>query len=71
MTEHPVPRRIKPLVTALTVLFCAAMFIAIMRGGMCERYERKMLRQDLMRHYIDSVRSEEQLRKAREAEGRP
>lgn len=51
------------LLTLMTVLFCAAFFIAIMRGGMCERYERKMERMNSMRHYIDSMRTDEQLKK--------
>ncbi|CAN5452075.1 hypothetical protein BH10BAC6_BH10BAC6_16200 [soil metagenome] len=55
----------RPILTALTILFCAAFFIAIMRGGMCERYERKMDRMNSMRQYIDSMRTDEQLKKIR------
>lgn len=62
--NEPTPKRnIRPIVTTLTVLFCAAVFLSMMRGGMCERYERKMNRMDNMRHYIDSMRTEEQLKK--------
>lgn len=63
-TSAPTPRRKhRPLLTALTILFCAAFFFAILRGGMCERYERKMERMNSMRQYIDSMRTDEQLKK--------
>ncbi len=63
MTDPAPKRNHRPLLTLLTILFCAAFFIAIMRGGMCERYERKMDRMNSMRHYIDSMRTDEQLKK--------
>jgi len=46
-----------------TVVFAAIFFLLIINGGMCERYERKMERQRLMREYIDSQRRLEQLDK--------
>ncbi len=43
--------------------FGIILIILVLNGGMCERYQRKMERQEMMRHYIDSVRSEEQRQK--------
>jgi|GEM_PF-486317 len=65
MSESAPKKSQRPILTVLTILFCAAFFIAIMRGGMCERYERKMDRMNLMRQYIDSMRTDEQLKKIR------
>lgn len=53
-------------VIGATVVFAALFFLLIINGGMCERYERKMERQRLMREYIDSQRSLEQREKLRE-----
>ncbi len=47
----------------LVAMFSVVLVLLILNGGMCERYERKMERQRLMREYIDSQRSEEQLKK--------
>lgn len=51
-------KRKRIIITIMTVAFCAALLFLISRGGMCERYERKMERQRLMRDYIDSMRME-------------
>lgn len=40
----------------LGLLFGAALLIAVLNGGQCERYERKMERQRMMREYLDSMR---------------
>ena len=42
----------------LGLLFGAALIIAVLNGGQCERYERKMERQKLMREYLDSMRQQ-------------
>lgn len=36
---------------------------ALTHAGTCDRYERKMNRRENMRHYIDSVRTQEQRQK--------
>lgn len=40
----------------LGLLFGASLLIAVLNGGQCERYERKMERQKMMREYLDSMR---------------
>lgn len=54
-------RQVIPVVLGL--VFGVVLLILVINGGMCERYERKMQRQQMMRHYIDSVRSAEQREK--------
>jgi len=44
----------------LVAMFSVVLVLLILNGGMCDRYERKMERQRLMREYIDSQRSLEQ-----------
>lgn len=44
------------------VLFGIVLLALVINGGMCERYERKMQRQKLMRQYLDSQRAEGQRR---------
>jgi len=56
--ERPQNRFVIPVLTAV---FLVVVMILIMNGGMCERYERRMQRQEMMRHYYDSVRRESQL----------
>ena len=51
------------VITSLTIIFIVVVMMLIANGGQCERYERKMLRQQLMREQIDSIRREEQLKK--------
>lgn len=51
------------VITSLTIIFIVVMMMLIGNGGQCERYERKMLRKQLMREQIDSLRREEQLKK--------
>lgn len=58
-------KRKRILITALTVAFGIALMFLVSRGGMCERYERKMERQRLMRDYIDSMRMESDKKKFR------
>lgn len=53
------------LITVLTVAFGIVLLLLVSRGGMCERYERKMERQRLMRDYIDSMRMESDKKKMR------
>lgn len=60
-------KRKRIIITALTAFFAIAMLVLISRGGMCERYERKMERQRLMRDYLDSMRMESEKSKARKA----
>lgn len=42
----------------LGVTFGAALILAVLNGGQCERYERKMERQKMMRDYLDSMRKQ-------------
>ena len=49
-----------------TVVFASIFFLLLINGGQCERYERKMERQRMMREYLDSQRRLEQLEKIRE-----
>ena len=48
-----------------TVVFASIFFLLLINGGQCERYERKMERQRMMREYLDSQRRLEQLEKIR------
>ena len=64
----PIPgeqKRKRIIITAMTALFAIAMLFLVSRGGMCERYERKMERQRLMRDYLDSMRMESDKAKMR------
>lgn len=58
-------RRRQVIPIALGLGFGIVLIILVLNGGMCERYQRKMERQEMLRHYIDSVRSEEQRQKLR------
>ena len=49
----------KTLLGAVAV-FAVLFAFLVFSGGACERYERKMERQRLMREYLDSQRSEGQ-----------
>lgn len=40
----------------LGVVFGTVLVIMVLRGGMCERYERKMETQRAMREYLNSQR---------------
>jgi hypothetical protein len=51
------------MIFTLAAIFAAIFFSLIFNGGQCERYEKKMERQRLMRDYLDSQRREEQLKK--------
>jgi hypothetical protein len=42
----------------LGVVFGAALILVVLNGGQCERYERKMARQKMMRDYLDSMRKQ-------------
>jgi hypothetical protein len=42
----------------LGLLFGAVLIITVLNGGQCERYERKMERQKMMREYLDSMRKQ-------------
>jgi hypothetical protein len=63
-TGGATPRR-KWVIPTLTVVFLAVFYLLVFNGGQCERYDRKMNRMQRMRHYYDSIRREEQLRKIR------
>mgnify|MGYP000358184408 CR=1 FL=1 len=60
-------QRKRILITLLTVVFGVVMLFLVTRGGMCERYERKMERQRYMRDYIDSMRMESDKAKSRKS----
>lgn len=50
-------KRQRPWISVLLgLLFGAGLLIAVLNGGQCERYERKMERQKMMREYLDSMR---------------
>lgn len=58
-------KRKRIIITVMTALFAIALLFLVSRGGMCERYERKMERQRLMRDYLDSMRMESDRSKRR------
>ena len=64
--DELVKRRRDRVVFTLAAVFAVIFTLLVMNSGQCERYERKMERQQLMRKYIDSVRHEEQLKKLRQ-----
>lgn len=50
-------RRRTPVVPlVLGAIFGAVLIALVLNGGMCERYNRKMERQRLMREYLESQR---------------
>lgn len=52
-------RKQRPWISVvLGLLFGASLIIAVLNGGQCERYERKMQRQQMMREYLDSMRTQ-------------
>ena len=50
--QRPTPKA--PIIMAL--LFGVVLVILVLNGGMCERYNRKMERQKMMREYFESQR---------------
>ncbi len=53
------PKKQRPWISVvLGLVFGAALIIAVLNGGQCERYERKMERQKMMREYLDSMRNQ-------------
>lgn len=61
MTSTPARNRyVRPVLTMATLLFIATFFVLVLRGGQCERYERRMARRDAMRSLIDSARRQSQ-----------
>lgn len=50
--QRPTPKA--PIIMAL--LFGIVLFVLVLNGGMCERYNRKMERQKMMREYFESQR---------------
>lgn len=59
-SRKPTSQQIIPLMVAL---FAVILLLLVVNGGMCERYSAKMHRRDLQKHYIDSMRTEEQRKK--------
>lgn len=57
-----VRQRSSSTVMIASLLFGIVLIALVVNGGMCQRYERKMQRQQLMRQYLDSQRAEEQKR---------
>lgn len=55
-------RRTSNAVFVAAAIFGIILLVLVINGGMCERYNRKMQRQQLMRQYLDSIRAEEQKR---------
>ncbi|MFM8772208.1 MAG: hypothetical protein ACKOE4_09370 [Candidatus Kapaibacterium sp.] len=49
---RPTPKA--PIIMA--VLFGTVLIVLVLNGGMCERYNRKMERQKMMREYFESQR---------------
>lgn len=43
------------------LIFAIVFFALVSNGGQCERYKQKEQSLELRRHYIDSIRHEEQL----------
>lgn len=58
--KKPIPRLAIPIAV---VLFLVMFYALVFSGGQCERYEQKMSRVNHMRHYMDSIRSKQQLEK--------
>jgi len=53
------PKKQRPWISVvLGLVFGTALIIAVLNGGQCERYERKMERQKMMREYLDSMRNQ-------------
>lgn len=52
--QQPRPTPKAPIFMAL--LFGIVLVVLVLNGGMCERYNRKMERQKLMREYFESQR---------------
>jgi len=61
--DERVKRRRDRAVFTLAAVFAVIFTLLLLNSGQCERYEKKMQRQQLMKNYIDSVRHEEQLKK--------
>jgi cytochrome oxidase assembly protein ShyY1 len=52
-------RKQRPWISVvLGLLFGASLIILVLNGGQCERYERKMERQRMMREHLESMRSQ-------------
>jgi len=68
ITDPPVPdkRNKRIVITTMTIAFAVTFFFLVGRGSTCERYERKMEGQTLMRNYIDSMRMESDKKKSKE-----
>ncbi len=49
-------QRMKWIPIILGIVFGAVLLVLVLNGGMCERYERKMQRQRMMRDQLDSMR---------------
>jgi hypothetical protein len=64
-TRTDEPRSKRLVITVMTVSFAAMMLFMFTRGGTCERYEKKMQRQESMRNYLDSMRMESDKKKVK------
>lgn len=53
------------LIPTAVFAFLVVFYFLTISGGQCTRYEQKMSRMNHMRHYIDSLRTKEQLEKLR------
>lgn len=51
------------LIPSAVFAFIVVFYFLTVSGGQCTRYEQKMSRMHHMRHYIDSLRTKEQLEK--------
>ncbi len=56
MSDHARPKRSTWIPVVLGFVFGAVLILLVLNGGMCDRYERKMERQRMMREYMDSMR---------------
>jgi hypothetical protein len=56
MSDQDRPRRPTWIPVVLGFVFGAVLILLVLNGGMCERYERKMERQRMMREHMDSMR---------------
>jgi hypothetical protein len=45
-----------PLIPLVVVAFCLLFFALVFRGGMCERYNKKMQRMEMQKRHLQNLR---------------
>lgn len=54
--ESPQPKRTNIVPVIMAVAFAVIFFALVANGGQCERYNKKMERQEQLRKYYESLR---------------